>query len=128
MNGRLSALIALFLHFSVASAANDAFIETAVHSMQKCYVQQTNKNDGLSLAKCISDQLKIIPNPENYIVNLEGKEPHHLTLYLYNPKGFRIICLLRGGKTLEIDTCDTYKAKPLNADQQLSIDPNESTQ
>ncbi|MCE3045248.1 hypothetical protein [Legionella sp. 16cNR16C] len=125
MNGRLLILLTAFLFpFSVIHAADD-FIENVTTTIKQCYTKQSNKEDGIVLAQCISGQLETMPNPENYIVNLEGKDPHYMTLYLYNPKGFRIVCAVTANQTLEINNCKTYQAKPLDSEQQLSIDPNE---
>ncbi|KTD52297.1 hypothetical protein Lqui_1141 [Legionella quinlivanii] len=125
MNGCLLILLTAFLFpFSVTYAADD-FIDRVTTTIKQCYAKQSNKEDGITLAQCISGQLEKMPNPENYIVNLEGKDPHHMTLYLYNPKGFRIICAVTANETLEINNCQAYKTKPLNSEQQLSIDPNQ---
>ncbi|WP_131782412.1 hypothetical protein [Legionella gresilensis] len=108
------------LPFQIAAA--DDFVDATVLIIKKCY-DEGNKTDGVALAKCVAKQIEKTPNPDNYIVNLEGKVPHQLNLYLYNPKGFKITCLLTGYETIEIKSCSSSPAKPLTPEQQLTISP-----
>ncbi|STX52400.1 Uncharacterised protein [Legionella busanensis] len=115
-------LFLILVSLSFATAAADDFVATTVMIIKKCY-DAGNKTDGVALANCVSKQIEKTPNPDNYIVNLEGKVPHQLNLYLYNPKGFKITCLLTGYATIEIKSCSSAPAKPLNSEQQLTISP-----
>ncbi|WP_419418751.1 hypothetical protein ACNVED_09330 [Legionella sp. D16C41] len=118
---KINLVLALIL-LPLQSAFAMPFVEAIVLATKQCY-DQGNKTESVPLAKCISKKLQYLPNPENYIVNIEGTSPHKLTMYLYNPKGFKIICSLTAEKTIEIKQCHSVPAKPLNQEQQLSISP-----